>query len=195
MWLKSTDLSNLYRIIKSVNRYKLYIFSHTRLDTLLPQPFDHEETNYSLFKSFLNSRHSFTWEYFSMPRNPPVTLWSVIYNRAILEEPSPDGASRTEFLGSTREREGETYTHIYTRSQRSFHAHPSREGCKAKGCVKSLGRGVSRISTVPLRHLFHSFFPTERDHVPVRPFINSGGSKNFPFPLATLVIRLSVGVS
>lgn len=111
----------------------------------------------------------------------------MIYNRAILKEPSPDGgASRTKFLGS---RKRKIDTHIG--SQRSFHAHPSREGCEAKGCVKSLRKGVSRISTVPSRHLFHSFFPTERDHVPVRPSINSGGSENLPLPLATLVIRPS----
>lgn len=131
-------------------------FFLTRLGVLLPQPFDHEETNYFPFKSFLNFRHSFTWEYFSMPRNPSVTLWSVIYNRAILKEPLPDGgASRTKFLGSTRQREKNIYTHSHTyigipeEISHGFHAHPSRKGCEAKGCVKSLRKGVSRISTVP----------------------------------------------
>lgn len=98
-----------------------------------------------------------------------------------------------------RDRERKTYIHAHTHTHtgipeeisHGFHAHPSREGCEAKGCVKSLRKGVSRIS---LRcRLFHSFFPTERDRhiLPVTSFINSGGSKNLPLPLATLLIRLS----
>lgn len=114
-------------------------FFLTRLGALLSQPFDHEQTNYIPFKSFLNFRHSFTWEYFSMPRNPSVTLSSVIYNRAILKEPLSDGgASRTKFLGSTRQRQREK--NIYTHTHTNTHRNP--RGDLARSPRASFARGL-----------------------------------------------------
>lgn len=98
------------------------------------------------------------------------------------------------------ERERKTYIETPEEISHGFHADPSRErGLRSKGLrEKSPRERVCLEFLRSRRGIFFSFTAssrTERDRrpfaLPFQPFINSGGSKNFPLPIATSVICLS----